>query len=265
MISWVIPLRDRNPTRKTPIITLVLIAINVGVYLFIQPQGLELLGKSAPDSLESSVAKFNYNYAAIPCEITSGKALSPEEIALAFNPDLADIPACEPPGESPPVFPDKPVFLSVLFSMFFHGSILHLGGNMLFLWIFGNNIEDRLGILRYIGFYLMAGLIATLAHVGLQPDSTIPLVGASGAVAGVMGAYLIWFPNAPVLTAFMFMFIFLREIAAKWLLAFWFLSQFFINPNSGVAWAAHVGGFIFGALAALIAKASTWRQTSMPT
>lgn len=259
-----IPLRDRNPTRKTPVITLVLIALNIGIYLFVQPQGLDLLGRGPAEDINSSVARFNYEYAAIPCEITTGKPISPEELTLTVDASMLDVSPCDLPGESAPIFPDKRVLLAVLFSMFFHGNLLHLGGNILFLWIFGNNIEDRIGIFRYLGFYLLAGVVATAAHVGLQPDSTIPLIGASGAVAGVMGAYLIWFPNAPVLTAFVLLFIFLREIAAKWLLAFWFISQFFINPNEGVAWGAHVGGFAFGAMIALIVKINaTARRTTL--
>lgn len=258
-----IPLRDRNPTRRTPVITLVLIAINVGVYLLIQPQGLQLLNRENADT-NSSVTRFNFEHAAIPCEIIKGKPLSPEQLALTANPGLLETSACDPPVSSGPIFPNKPVFLAILFSMFFHGSLMHLGGNMLFLWIFGNNIEDRLGRWKYLGFYLLAGLVATLAHVALQPDSTMPIIGASGAIAGVMGAYLVWFPNAPVLTAFVMVFIFLREISAKWLLAFWFISQFFINPNEGVAWAAHVGGFVFGAIAAAIWKAFNRATESGP-
>ncbi|MGC1513157.1 MAG: rhomboid family intramembrane serine protease [Acidimicrobiales bacterium] len=257
-----IPLRDRNPTRRTPVITLALIALNVAVYLFVQPQGLDLLNRDSGGDIDSSVAKFNFEHAAIPCEITTGRPLSPEQLALTINPGLLDVSACKPPAQSDPIFPDKPVLLAIVFSMFFHGNLLHLGGNMLFLWIFGNNIEDRLGVARYLGFYLLAGLAATLAHIAVQPDSTVPIIGASGAVAGVMGAYLVWYPNAPVLTAFVFLFIFLREIAAKWLLAFWFVSQFFVNPNEGVAWAAHVGGFIFGAAIALLARTTAIARNS---
>ncbi|RMH76163.1 MAG: rhomboid family intramembrane serine protease, partial [Actinomyces sp.] len=137
-----------------------------------------------------------------------------------------------------------------------HGSWLHLGGNMLFLWVFGNNVEDHLGHLRYLVFYLAAGAVAALAHFALDVDSTIPVVGASGAIAGVMGAYAVWFPWARVRTIFFFLFIpFFYEIPAAALLALWFLSQFFIVPGSGVAWMAHVGGFVFGALVALAVRA----------
>jgi rhomboid family protein len=129
---------------------------------------------------------------------------------------------------------------------------LHLAGNMLFLWVFGNNIEDRMRPLGYLLFYLAGGVVATLAHVVLEPHSTVPMVGASGAIAAVMGAYLVLFPNAPILSVIPIFFIgVLQEIPAKWLLGLWFVTQFLISPNSGVAWAAHVGGFVFGVLVTL--------------
>jgi membrane associated rhomboid family serine protease len=236
----VFPLRDDNPTRRTPLLTIVLLALNIGIYFLVQPA----------DSDVGENIRFNYEMAAIPCELTTGEPLSGEEIRAAVEGE--DDEACER-GDRP-FFEGKSVWLAVLYSMFFHGSLLHLGGNMLFLWIFGNNIEDHLGPIRFIVFYLLGGVVATGAHVLLQPDSTIPLVGASGAIAGIMGAYLVWFPNARILTAIFFFFILFRHIAAKWLLGLWFVSQFFINPNEGVAWAAHVGGFVFGVLIGLLVK-----------
>ena len=235
-----IPLRDRNPTRRTPWVTLLLIALNVAIYFGVQPAESDVAGN----------VRFNYETAAVPCELTTGEALSELEIRSA----LQGVEVCQRgDGE---YFPDKSVWLAVLYSMFFHGGLLHLGGNMLYLWIFGNNIEDHLGPVRYLAFYVLAGVAATAAHVFLNVDSTIPLVGASGAIAGVMGAYLVWFPNAPILTIIPFFIFFFRELAAKWLLGFWFVSQFFINPNEGVAWAAHVGGFVFGVLVALVVRAA---------
>ena len=109
--------------------------------------------------------------------------------------------------------PDKPVRLAVIFSMFMHAGWMHLGGNVWFLWIFGNNVEDHLGPVKYLLFYLAGGIVASVAHVAVQPDSTIPVVGASGAVAAVMGAYGVWFPNAPIRT---FVVIILWSIKAKW-------------------------------------------------
>jgi membrane associated rhomboid family serine protease len=165
-------------------------------------------------------------------------------------------------------FPQKSVWQSVLVSMFLHGSLLHLGGNLLFLWILGNNIEDHLGPIRYTLFYVLGGIVATLAHVVLNLDSTIPMIGASGAIAAVMGAYLVWFPDAPVRTLLTFFFILVVRIRAKWLLGFWFALQFLTSPNSGVAWAAHAGGFVAGVLVGLGVRASPglrrllWRRSA---
>ncbi len=258
-----IPLRDDNPTRRVPVVTIVLILVNIGVYLLVQPQGQQLFSRAPADEAASDSARFSFEYAAIPCEVTTGEPLSPTELPSSSNGDDGN---CRRGGQERPIFPDKAVWLAVLFSMFLHGSLLHLGGNMLFLWVFGNNIEDHLGRARYLVFYMVSGAVATAAHILVQPSSTIPLIGASGAVAGVMGAYLVWFPTAPVLTAFFFFIVLFREIQAKWLLGFWLVSQFFLNPNSGVAWAAHVGGFAFGAAVGLVvrtsrgARALAWRD-----
>ena len=238
-----LPLKDYNPTERLPWVTILLIATNLVVFLLVQ----------RPYDRGLNSAEFSYHYAAIPCELTVGRPLSLGEARRTIR--LGDNEACDRTSQgddAPPVFPGKQVYLAVIYSMFLHGGWLHIGGNMLFLWVFGNNIEDRLRPWWYLVFYLAGGVAATLAHVALQPDSTVPVVGASGAIAAVMGAYLVLFPNAPILSVVpVFLFGFLAEISAKWLLGFWFISQFFISPNSGVAWAAHVGGFVFGALVAL--------------
>ncbi len=239
-----IPLKDDNPTLRFPAVTLLLIAVNVGTYFFVQ----------RPFDETTSQARFSYEVAAIPCEVIQGRPLTEDEVlrTLQFDDDTA-CEASTPDGEE--VFPNKSVWLALVYSMFLHGSLLHLGGNMLFLWIFGNNIEDRMRIPGYIGFYLLAGLVASAAHILVQPDSTIPVVGASGAIAGVMGAYLIMFPNVKIRSLLILVILVLfRDIPAKWLLGFWFVTQFFTNPNEGVAWVAHVGGFAFGALVALFLR-----------
>ena len=249
-----IPLKDYNPTRRFPVITLVLIAINVGVYFFVQ----------RPFDEGTSQARFSYEVAAIPCEVVKGRPLTEDEVVqtLQFQNDTA----CEtttPDDEA--VFPDKSVWLALIYSMFLHGGLLHLGGNMLFLWIFGNNIEDRMGIPAYLGFYLFAGLVASAAHILVQPASTVPVVGASGAVAGVMGAYLVLFPNVKIRSLIILVIIVLfRDIPAKWLLGAWFVLQFFTSPDAGVAWVAHVGGFAFGALVALLLR-ERLRPSRAPT
>jgi membrane associated rhomboid family serine protease len=191
--------------------------------------------------------------AAIPCEVTQGRPLSRDEIARTVQGN--DTTACERTPIGGPVFPGKSVWLALLYTMFLHGSWLHIGGNMLFLWIFGNNIEDRMGPIPYLGFYLLAGLVASAAHILVQPNSTVPVVGASGAIAGVMGAYLVLFPNVKIKSLIILVVLVLfRDIPAKWWLAFWFVTQFFTNPSEGVAWVAHVGGFLFGALVALFLR-----------
>ncbi|HVF31470.1 MAG TPA: rhomboid family intramembrane serine protease [Acidimicrobiales bacterium] len=227
-----IPLKDHNPTRSTPIVTILLILACVVVYFGFQTQGDQ--------------TGFTYRRAAVPCEVVTGEPMTLEEISTSD---------CTRQDTADPVFPDKSPVLAVLTSMFLHGGLLHLGGNMLYLWVFGNNIEDTKGRVTYLLFYLAAGVVATFAHVALDPGSTIPLVGASGAIAGVMGAYLVLFPRVQIRTFIMMFLILFRDIQARWLLGFWFVSQFFINPNEGVAWAAHVGGFVFGVLVGLVWRA----------
>jgi membrane associated rhomboid family serine protease len=240
----VLPLRDENPTRRVPVVTILLIVANVAVYFLVQPDTGDVAGS----------ARFNLERAAIPCEVVERRPLTIDEIRATFNAGIER--ACDVgSASSPSPFPGKSVLLAVLTSMFLHGSLLHLGGNMLFLWIFGNNVEDRLGPVPYLIFYAASGVVATAAHIAVQPDSTVPVVGASGAIAGVMGAYLVWFPNAPIVAL---VFIFIQVIQAKWLLVFWVVIQFLepFNPNSGVAWVAHVGGFVFGVLVALALRAA---------
>jgi len=241
----VIPLKDYNPTRRVPWVTILLIAVNVVIFVGVQ----------RPYDRGLNQARFSYRWAAIPCEITSGRPLDADEVTLTLG--GGDGRACQKTttnGDTRPVFPSKQVYLAILYSMFLHGSWLHIGGNMLFLWIFGNNIEDRMGPLPYMAFYLVSGLAAAAAHIAVQPSSTVPIVGASGAIAGVMGAYLVLFPNVRIRTLLLFFLVLIRDIEAKWLLAFWFVLQFFTNPAEGVAWVAHVGGFLFGAAVAFVLR-----------
>ena len=248
-----IPLKDYNPTRTKPIVTLALMAACIGIYFFVQPT----IADGAVQRVESSDCqnfRFNLDNAAIPYEVTNGRPLSEDEAEV-----LLSHVGCSIDADAPDSYPGKNVFFAVLYSMFLHGGLLHLGGNMLYLWVFGNNIEDTQGRFTYLIFYVLSGIAATIAHVALNVDSPIPIVGASGAIAGVMGAYLVLFPRVPIRSVIMFIFIMLRDIEARWLLGFWFVSQFLINPNSGVAWAAHVGGFVFGVLAGLV-----WRARRPP-
>ncbi|MEM7092659.1 MAG: rhomboid family intramembrane serine protease [Actinomycetota bacterium] len=246
-----LPLKDENPTHHRIIVTWLLIALNVLV--FVWPQG-------ANDPQRVNASEFSLRWAAIPCEVVTGDGLTAPEIELTFS-GRTDT-ACDLDPRGAEAFPDKPVRLATLFSMFMHAGWLHLGGNLLFLWIFGNNVEDHLGPVFYAIFYLAGGFAATAAHIAIEPDSTIPVVGASGAVAAVMGAYAVWFPDAPIRTLII---IFLWDIKAKWWLGFWFLSQFFIGADSGVAWAAHVGGFVFGVIIGLMVRMSPRSQRTVFT
>ncbi len=200
-----IPLRDENPTRRFPIVTVALIALNILIFLYqvFSPQGLEY-----------HVLRMG----AIPYEIT-------HFTTVTFFPRI-----------SPP--------LTLLTSMFIHGGILHLFGNMLYLWIFGNNIEDFLGPLRFILFYLISGLGASLIHIAFHPSSQVPMVGASGAIAGVLGAYFLLYPGARVLTL---VFIWILPVPAFIILGLWFVAQVVnVGIGGGVAWFAHIGGFLIG-------------------
>jgi membrane associated rhomboid family serine protease len=218
------PLRDLNPTERFPVVTVGLIALNVLVFLY------EL-------ALGSRLGAFIAAYGVVPYEITH----------------FADLVGTDP-ETSIVHFPGPPIPQLTLFSsMFIHGGLLHIIGNMLYLWIFGNNIEDILGPVKFLLFYLVCGLAAAFAQIIPNPNSTVPMVGASGAVAGVLGAYLIAYPHARVLTlVFLFIFIRVMMIPAGVLLAFWFIIQAFSGVASlgvkggGVAWFAHIGGFIAG-------------------
>ena len=231
------PLRDVNPTRTKPVVTLVLIAASLGVYFFIQ----------ATDSVSEQV-EFLYRRAAISCEITQGSPLSLQEINQG---------TCGLGGE--PVFPEKSELLAVLTSMFLHGSIAHVLFNMWYLWIFGNNVEEAFGHWWYVILYIAGGLAATAAFIALNPESTIPLVGASGAIAAVLGAYAVLFPGHRVLSLLGW---FVVPVPAALFLGIWFVVQF-IFTGGNVAWEAHVGGFIFGFAVTLFYRRRALRRVRL--
>jgi len=212
-----IPLKDDNPTSRVPYVTIVFIALNAGVFFYqlFSPEGLQY---------------FVYKMGAIPYEITHFKALS--LVMMESQEPLARL--------SPP--------LTLIVSMFMHGGIFHLVFNMLYLWIFGNNIEDYLGPARFIIFYLFSGLGASLTHIVFHSNSQVPMIGASGAIAGILGAYLILYPQARVLTlVFLFFFVRIIAIPAAFVLGIWILIQVLnIGAGGGVAWFAHIGGFLVG-------------------
>ncbi len=209
-----IPLKDDNPTRHLPLATLVIIAINALVYLFSMTKD--------PQGFQA----FIFQFGLIPVEVTH---------FTEFTPNLS-----------------APILLTPLTSMFTHAGFMHLAGNMLFLWVFGNNIEDHLGPVKFVLFYLVAGLVGDLLFIIFSPNSEIPLVGASGAIAGIMGAYFVLFPRARILTLiFLFYFIRVVRLPAAVVLGFWIVYQILMSAISsgvggGVAWLAHIGGFGFG-------------------
>ncbi len=217
-----IPIRDANPSRSFPIVTIVLIIINAVIFFY------EL-------SLGSGLNQFFSYFALIP----------EKYFALGASGGLNYIGRCYP-------------FIT---SQFLHGGWMHVIGNMWFLWIFGDNIEDRLGHFKFVLFYLLCGVAAGLAHVYTNPSSPVPTVGASGAIAGVMGAYTILYPRAKVLTLFIFFF-FIRfiQVPAFIFLGVWFLIQFLSGAatmasgtaQAGVAWWAHIGGFVVGVVLILL-------------
>jgi membrane associated rhomboid family serine protease len=233
----VIPIGDRNPTRRRPWVTWLLLAINIGVFVLVQPWWAH----------PCEHVDFMLEWATVPAEVTQGHPLTGEQ--LAASPPAA---AC---GIDPS--PDKSVYAGVLYSMFLHGGWLHLLLNMLYLAIFGNNVEDRLGHLPYLGFYLVTGTVATVAFVGQNPDSTATLVGASGAIAGVLGAYLVMFPRARVTVTVPFLLFIIVELPAVVVLGMWFLlqlHQLFAPAGTGgaVAYLAHVAGFAAGVIITLV-------------
>ncbi len=251
-----IPIRDVNPTTRTSWITLALIAANVVVFLLWQP--------TFAANSETRTFFFFYCNALVPWEIThqtslaEGGAAARDAIEADLGPQLGPGVGGDLQQELQQRCADKDVNLSIPVSMFLHGGWLHIAGNMLFLWIFGNNVEDRLKRPLFIAFYFLGGLAATALQLAFGPNSTIPNVGASGAIAAVLGAYLVLFPRARVYTIVIFFFITAIELPAVAVLGFWFVLQLFSGVGSiggdvstgGVAYWAHVGGFAFGAAVA---------------
>ncbi len=215
----IIPYKDINPTRRTPVVTVTLIVLNALVFLFMT------MGAAANPHFYQHVIR---EYGLIPAHFFSDKLF---ELGVAL-----------------------PVVFKPFTAMFLHGGLFHVAGNMLYLWIFGNNVEDYLGHFKFILFYLLTGIIAAVSFMVIEYDSTVPMVGASGAVAGVMGAYLMLWPHARVRTfLFLFIFITIIEIPAVLLLGVWIFIQVMngmaacsAGGGTGVAWFAHVGGFIAG-------------------
>src|SRR5258706_6755077 len=240
----VFPLYDDNSDRTTtPIVNYVLIAINILVFVFLQQLG--------------NNDRFTYAFSTVPEEIVTGRDIRTDD---RIREDAITGERLLVPGLQRTPFS---VYLTLIFSMFLHGGIAHIAGNMLFLWIFGDNVEDFYGHITYLFFYLVCGIGSGLLHVLFNMNSTVPALGASGAISGVMGAYLILYPRSRILTL---VFIFLVPIPAVIILGFWFVLQFLaginslgVTANGGVAVWAHVGGFLLGMLITIMARG---RQTT---
>ena len=238
-----IPLRDNQPTSTFPLVTILLIAVNVLVYAGQQVLPLDQVWSLVPYEITHNV-DLNGAFAHIGRDGAVHLYRPPPGATVRLGPN--DIVY----GPSP-----HPIWLTVFTSMFLHGGLLHIGGNMLYLWIFGNNIEDALGKVRFLMFYLVCGLAASAAQIAIDPNSLIPNIGASGAIAGVLGAYFILYPNARVLSIVPVFVFFLAEVRAYWVLLLWIVLNIFqgvsglgIHRGGGVAHFAHIGGFFAGIL-----------------
>jgi membrane associated rhomboid family serine protease len=227
----VFPLRDNIPTERFPVVTVTLIVLNVLAYFFFQ-HGTITLGSPTDHDYLCNL----YDYGTIPREVTHGGQLA--------------VQGCPTPT--------APTWLTLFTSMFMHGGLLHLGGNMLFLWIFGNNVEDSMGPIRFVIFYLLAGLSADALQIAFSANSEVPSIGASGAIAGILGGYLILFPRARVVTLIFIIFFFtILELPAILFLGIWIVEQAVFayfdlfqpqGNGGGVAYFAHLGGAAFGLL-----------------
>jgi len=215
----VFPLKDDNPSHSAPVVTVALIVLNA--LFFVYQISLEAGGADGARAGQAFIEEFGL----VPCRLTGACRVGPE------------LPS--------------PV-LTIFTSMFMHGGLFHIGGNMLYLWIFGNNVEDTLGHGRYLLFYLLSGVAAALAQTAVGPSSVVPMVGASGAVSGLLGAYLLLFPHAHVTTLIILGFFFrLVQVPAMVVLGFWIVLQVLnglgsFGSSGGVAFFAHIGGFLSG-------------------
>ena len=238
-----IPLKDDIPTRRFPILTVAIILINVGMFFFFQ------------GAYTQPEAEFNQNvaeYGAIPYEVAH-----PGESCDLVGDQLACEGQAGVTGDAPEDL--APMWLTLLTSMFMHGGLLHIAGNMLFLWIFGNNIEDSMGRARFAAFYLLGGLAAIALQTLVDPNAAVPTIGASGAVAAVLGGYALLYPRARVVTLIIIVFFFtIVRLPALLVLGIWILLQLAsgaaelgnpVGGGGGVAYFAHIGGFLFGLLA----------------
>jgi membrane associated rhomboid family serine protease len=287
-----LPLKDNIPTARFPVVTVALILINVAVFIWQSTYSTDP-ELSAPPIEYGSINQSALEYGAIPYRITHPSETEDCSIGGVGDPGSVELGvvcpgtedyvraeqlALDNPGTGLDLVPLEQAvwFVTLITSMFMHGGILHIVGNLLFLWVFGNNIEDALGRFKFLLFYLVAGIVAMYSQAALDPGSTVPTIGASGAVAGVLGAYALLHPAARVLTLiFIIFFVTLVEIPALILLAIWFVLQFVpalgqvatpeVGGGEGIAYFAHVGGFLFGlATIKLLARRRSDPEPQLP-
>jgi membrane associated rhomboid family serine protease len=260
----VIPLKDNIPTDRFPFVTVALILANVIVYLLaIRHGGSIISGPTTPEVFKyGAIPAALTHYGAHCAEVVRVGETSPMSVCNTVLLNANHIPAANP----------LPAWATVFTAMFMHASILHIAGNMLFLWIFGNNVEDSMGSVKFLAFYILGGIAALALQVAISPNSAVPTLGASGAIAAVLGGYIVLYPRARVLTlVFIILFFTVIELPAIVMLGIWFAQQALFgaanltNPTGGgggVAYFAHVGGFVFGLLA--IRLLATKRKTIPP-
>ncbi len=245
-----IPIKDNIPTDRLPFVTIGLILANVVIYLLAVLHGGSLFsGPDAEELVRFGATPYALTHPGVHCGLVTATE-------LACGRDVSGLPAWQ----------------TVFTSMFMHASILHLAGNMVFLWIFGTNVEDSMGPLRFLAFYLLGGIAALGLQVAISPNSLAPTVGASGAIAAVLGGYIVLYPRARVLTLVLIIFFFgVIELPALAMLGLWFIEQAVFGAvgltsptnTGGVAYFAHIGGFVFGLLA--IRLAASRRKRTPPT
>ena len=254
----VIPVHDVNPVRRTPWVTYLLLAANVVIFL-ISPAVVTAGVGGAELAQVCELEAFYQRYGAVPDEMIGNDPL-PRVVTgeVGTGPEGAGCVVGPPPYEKSPV-------LSVLFAMFLHGGWLHLLGNMLFLWVFGNNVEERFGRLGFLVFYLACGYLASYGFALANAESSVPLIGASGAVSGVLGAYLVLFPRARVWSLVPVLLFLPLRLPAWLVLGLWFVLQwayssgYAVSPGGSVAYLAHVLGFLAGVMAALPLRRRRYR------
>jgi rhomboid family protein len=241
-----IPLKDNIPNERFPLVTVALIVINVIAYLLsIRHGGSFINGPSSSTAVHYGAIPFELTHPGKECDLVSGPLENATAVACQGQPGVTGSPGPQPSTWETPFT-----------AMFLHGSILHIAGNMVFLAIFGPNVEEAMGSVRFVLFYLLGGIAALAAQVLVGPNSTAPTLGASGAIAAVLAGYLVLYPRARILSLiFIVFFVTIIEVPAVFLLGFWFLEQVLfgaanltqpVGGGGGVAYFAHVGGFIFG-------------------